>query len=153
MGGLTVSKNKAIFTIPPAQRSLLLNLVRHSNARILAGGCCIFNITSIEPTLIFGRFEDLTDGLAALTPSCQVYDCPPNTLFTVDLLYYPPTANPILTRFADLIFDGNGVGTFTIINPNFGTSNTQQGFQFRINGYGGDQCDGNCYSEVFYLLN
>lgn len=154
MGGLTV-KSKALLSIPLEQRTTIINLVRRSNARILTGGCCIFNITDIEPTLIFNRFQDLTDGLASFIPNCQVYNCPPNATFTLDLLFYPPTPsnNPILTDFADLVFDNNGVGTFNINNPNYSSANPQQGYQFRINNYGGTQCDGNCFSEVFVLLN
>ncbi len=147
------AKNGALLKVPRVQRSTIINLVRRSNARILFGGCCIFNLRSLEPTLIFGSFQEFTSDLATLTPNCQVYACPNNTTYTVDLLYYPPTANAILTGFANLVFDGNGVGTFQIQNPNYASRNAMQLYQIRINGYGGNVCDGNCYSETFILLN
>jgi len=99
------------------------------------------------------QFQELTSDLIGLVPNCQIYACPPNETFTVDLLYYPPTPNPVLVEFADLVFNGSGVGHFEILNPNYASPNPMQLYQFRINGYGGIVCDGNCYSETFILLN
>ena len=145
--GGRVAKNPALLLLPPAQRSTILNLVRRSNAHILASDCCIYNISYQT----YNSFKDLTDELAGLKLTSSVYP----SIYSVDLMYYPPTPKnkPVLTDFANLTFDHGGDGQFNILIPYYSSPNPMQGYQFRINNYAPSICDGNCFSEVFTLNN